>query len=483
MQSNLFRYILLFLLLIFPLGAADLIIDPTQYPDNNQPYLLQKLLIRIETQPFNIIAFLIFACAVIHIFLSNKIHRLSESLRDGKTDSELTPWRLFLIHIVKFCGEVEVVFGLWTIPLLISMVVFFSWDTMLHYLDDLSYTEPIFVIVIMIIAATSPIVAFTTNILKRLMAVFGDSIKMQWMLLLTVGPLLGSFITEPGAMTLTAMLLARQFYIYHPGARLAYATLGLLFVNVSVGGVLTHFAAPPVLLVASTWGWGTWFMFTHFGIKAIIGILLANASYLFFFRDDFARLERRIKTSQKKVEIIQEKPLPFWITLGHLFFLILVVVLNHYPVLFIGAFLFFLGFYQATLRHQAPLKIKEGILIGFFLAGLVVHGTLQGWWIAPLLQGAHEGTVLLLATALSAFVDNAAVTYLTTLVPNFADNLKYAVVAGAVTGGGLTVMANAPNPVGHSLLEKHFSHGIAPAKLALAAAWPTVIMLLIFYFF
>jgi hypothetical protein len=56
------------------------------------------------------------------------------------------------------------------------------------------------------------------------------------------------------------------------------------------------------------------------------------------------------------------------------------------------------------------------------------------------------------------------------------------VVAGAVTGGGLTVIANAPNPAGQSILSSYFQDGVAPLRLFLAALIPTVIMALCFLF-
>jgi hypothetical protein len=111
---------------------------------------------------------------------------------------------------------------------------------------------------------------------------------------------------------------------------------------------------------------------------------------------------------------------------------------------------------------------------------LVVHGGLQGWWIEPVLSRLGELPLMLGATALTAFNDNAAITYLATLVPNFSDNLKIAVVSGAIAGGGLTVIANAPNPAGQSLLQKFFPGGIAPGGLFLAALAPTVVMLILF---
>jgi Na+/H+ antiporter NhaD/arsenite permease-like protein len=118
--------------------------------------------------------------------------------------------------------------------------------------------------------------------------------------------------------------------------------------------------------------------------------------------------------------------------------------------------------------------------VGFFLAGLVIHGGLQGWWIAPVLENLSEIPLMLGAILLTAFNDNAALTYLSTLVPGLTEPLKYAVVAGAVTGGGLTVIANAPNPAGQSILRRYFEHGVSPVRLLVAAIIPTVIVGLCF---
>jgi Na+/H+ antiporter NhaD/arsenite permease-like protein len=81
------------------------------------------------------------------------------------------------------------------------------------------------------------------------------------------------------------------------------------------------------------------------------------------------------------------------------------------------------------------------------------------------------------AAALTAFNDNAAITFLSTLVPNLTDSLKYAVVAGAVAGGGLTIIANAPNPAGQSILKNYFENGISPLMLLAASTAPTLITL------
>jgi hypothetical protein len=86
------------------------------------------------------------------------------------------------------------------------------------------------------------------------------------------------------------------------------------------------------------------------------------------------------------------------------------------------------------------------------------------------------------AMTLTAFNDNAAITYLATLVPGFSESMRYAVVAGAIAGGGLTVIANAPNPAGQSILCDYFEDGISPLKLFAGALLPTIVMMLCFFF-
>ncbi|MEO6569515.1 MAG: putative Na+/H+ antiporter [Opitutaceae bacterium] len=110
------------------------------------------------------------------------------------------------------------------------------------------------------------------------------------------------------------------------------------------------------------------------------------------------------------------------------------------------------------------------------LAGLVVHGGQQSWWFQPVLGRLGEKPLFLGAMILTAFNDNAATTYLASLVPDFTDALKYAVVAGAVTGGGLTVIASAPNLAGQPILSRYLAEGVAPLKLAVAALLPMLIM-------
>ena len=99
----------------------------------------------------------------------------------------------------------------------------------------------------------------------------------------------------------------------------------------------------------------------------------------------------------------------------------------------------------------------------------------------PLLLGMDASTVYAGATALTAVTDNAALTYLGSLVEGLSDEFKYALVAGAVTGGGLTVIANAPNPAGFAILRGNFEdESIHPLGLLIAATPPTITAIIAF---
>ncbi len=474
--------------------SADVVAFPpplASYDDGDTSNVWTVLVHRVQVEPFNLVSTVIFLLAIIHTFFAPKIlklshqvqHRHEEKLKaiHGDDLGEKVPHRFHQsipAAILHFLGEVEAVFGIWVIPLAIAIVIAKGPDVMRTYIDQtVTYTEPLFVVVIMAIAASRPVVQAAVRILGL---VAGKSPARWWFALLTIGPLLGSLITEPAAMTICAVLLGREFYRLGPSLKFMYATLGLLFVNVSVGGALTNFAAPPVLMVAAKWGWTSGYMFTQFGGRAIAGIILSNIIYFAIFRKEFARMTEN-KSGVSLDESERQEPVPLWITAVHLAFLGWTVLFAHEPALFIGGFLFFIGFTIATTEYQDDLNMKSPMLVGFFLAGLVVHGGLQGWWIEPVLSRLGEFPLLIGATILTAFNDNAAITYLATLVPSFSDNLKDAVVSGAICGGGLTVIANAPNPAGQSILQKYFPEGsIAPGGLLLAALAPTFVMLFFF---
>lgn len=355
-------------------------------------------------------------------------------------------------------------------------------------------------------------------------------------------------------MVISAYLLSEKFYELNPPNRLKYGTLALLFVNTSIGGTLTNFAAPPFLIVAQKWGWDNMFMIKTFGIKSLLAILTSTFLYFILFKNDiknlknayalsrfknyiqrkfiskkelehaFDDLEREIneklgftkdfsancniikenikieafkksdsdetkkytvdisieerfeeiKISEMKRTIpgllpIEEQPsyidphwnqredkVPLWIMIVHTGFLILSWIYTSYSIL------------SKQTRFKASVN-------GCVLSGLIVHCGLQDWWIAPLLSKLPPLQLNLVSTFLTTFNDNAAITYLSSLVPNLSDSMKYAVLSGALTGGGLTVIANPPNPIGQSILKKYFKNGISALQLFKYALIPTII--------
>jgi hypothetical protein len=457
--------------------------------------LKATLMARVEAVPFNAVATGIFALAILHTFASARFARLAHDMQHRQDErrkaARLPPHPSLAAELLHFFGEVEVIFGLWAIVLLFVITATFDWNTAQHYFNDtVNYTEPMFVVVIMALAATRPVIGFAEAAMRRVASLGGATPGAWWLSILSIGPILGSFITEPAAMTICALLLARQFYDLGPTTRLKYATLGLLFVNVSIGGTLTHFAAPPILMVARPWGWDTPYVMSHFGWRSIAAIAVSNAIYYLLFRSEFAALADKAPVSDiekpedeglpPSIDARTLLPVPAWLTVVHLLFMAWTVVNSHYPALFMSGFLIFLGFVKATSVYQGRIELKAPLLVGFFLAGLVIHGGLQAWWIAPVLASLDEEPLFFGATLLTAFNDNALITYLSTLVPNLDEPLKMAVVEGAVTGGGLTVIANAPNPAGQALLSRFFDGAIVPIGLFLGALVPTLVTVIVY---
>ena len=430
---------------------------------------------------FHLIALIIFGLAVIHTLSIHRIHRYARKLELQKNHKQIhSTGRDLLIQLLYFLSEVEIIFGIWVIPLFIMMGLFYNWKIAVEYINTRDYTEALFIIVIMSLSSTRPIIQFAERILQRIAhRLLGGTLSAWWLTLLTLGPLLGSFITEVGAMSLSALLLSRRFYEARPSKALAYATLGLLFVNISVGGILTNFASPAVLILAKAWNWTSWDMFRIFGWKAVLGILLSNGCYWWIFRKEFKELDSRTLIIAPE----EQTSIPGWLTSTQVLFIVAVVLSSHYPAIFIAIFLFFVGLHHATRVHQYSLKLARPMLVGFFLAGLIIHGGLQGWWVVRLLEDATPHFIMGSAMMLTAFNDNTAIAYLSTLLPNWSALAKYAIFTGVIAGGGLTVIANAPNPAGFQILRRHFESGISPWKLFRAAFLPTMILYAVFYCF
>ena len=403
----------------------------------------------------------LFAMALVHTFSTKFFERMAHR---GPNHAGI--WHLL--------GEVEVVFGFWAMVLMVAMAALQGTPAATSYLDARNFTEPMFVFAIMVVAGSRAVLHLargSVDAIARFVPLRGGT--AFYFVALAFVPLLGSLITEPAAMTLAAMMLRDRIFSAGVSQRLKYATLGVLFVNVSIGGTLTPFAAPPVLMVASKWNWDTWHMLANFGWKAALAVSVNALAASLIFGRELSPLPRSSQGS--------DETLPLWASVLHLLFLAGVVAFAHHPPVFMGLLLFFLGFATAYPQFQDRLILREGLLVAFFLAGLVVLGGQQQWWLEPLLRGMDSTTVYFGATALTAVTDNAALTYLGSLVDGLSDEFKHALVAGAVTGGGLTVIANAPNPAGFAILRGNFDdEAIHPLGLLVAALPPTLTAVLAF---
>lgn len=377
-----------FLTLLTKAQAGELKANPN-FPkslDSYQPLadgsVIDILASRIAENPFNLVATGIFFLAICHTFCASYFMKLSHKVQHDHVQKKIKDGTIgkehddvsFLGQILHYLGEVEAIFGIWVLALGAAIFANFGMGTVIDYIGHkVNYTEPAFVVVIMTLAATRPILNFTENCLRLIASIGKGSPAAWWFSILTFAPILGSFITEPAAMTIAALLLGKQFYALRPSRKFEYATLGLLFVNISVGGTLTNFAAPPVLMVAAPWKWSSSFMFENFGWKAALGIVIANIVYYLIFRKEFPALEAN-KANPKRptdpdAEVTsddQSNLVPFWITAVHIAFMGWTVYMAHYPILFIGGFLFFMGFYSCTPQHQNKLELKAAMLVGFF---------------------------------------------------------------------------------------------------------------------
>lgn len=406
--------------------------------------------------------------AVVHSFSTKKIRHISRLLTREHTRFGSLQARIFYA-----LSEVEIVFFLWAV---IFSLIFFATDSdrAFVYLAGREYSEPAFVFVILAISSTKPILDVARSILLKVAGMLPLSKSLAFFIVtMTLGPLSGSFITEPAAMTVTALLLAERCFLVRGERRLLfqYATIGLLFVNVSIGGCMTPFAAPPVLMIARIWHWDFLHMLREFSWKALGACLVSSSLIGYIFRAELTSLRW---SDENTPSATSSRSRVF-----HCVAMAALALSSHWPVVFVGILVIFILAYSHR-RALGEVHWKQAGKIALFLVGVVVLGGLQSWWIAPLFQQMSAAVIYLGACLLTGFVDNAAITFIAGQVEVLSESQKYYLVAGSLVGGGLTVIANAPNPIGVSILEQFFEDGVSPLGLVLGALVPTVIALLFF---
>lgn len=415
-----------------------------------------------------ILAAVVFGLAVLHTFCVPMFARIAAR---GGPHAGLWHW----------LGEVESVFGVWAAALVLAVAGLAGGQVALDYLESRVFVEPMFVFAVMVVAASQPImqtVILTARGIARVLPVRNE-VGLVWITLAGV-PLMGSLVTEPAAMTLAALMLRETFFQRPSTAWQKTFVLAALLVNVSIGGVLTAYAAPPVLMVASVFGWDSAHMLSEFGWRAAVAVAINATAVTWLVRNCLGAAPTAESAASASSAMEGQAPRPRRVPAGvvaiHMAFLVGIVVFAHHPIVFMALALFFIGYTQAYSHYQERLMIREALMVAFFLAGLVVLGGLQQWWLQGALGGLSPMSLFWGAATMTAVTDNAALTYLGAQVTGTSEAWRYMLVAGAVTGGGLTVIANAPNPAAFAILKGRFDDGAIPAgRLLVCALGPTLV--------
>ncbi len=425
-------------------------------------------------RPLEVVGTLFFILAVIHTFLVGQFLKISQKF------SKDSLWHNFF-HLLS---EIEVVFAIWAAAFMGLFAAIEGWSATLDFQSKLNFTEPFFIFVVMVICSTRPILNSARLIILNASGVIQKNLRTPAVLtdmavLLILGPLSGSLITEPAAMTVTASLVGSM--LSKDSKKVIYGLIAVLFVNISIGGALTPFAAPPILMVASKWNWDFSFVFFHLGWRSALAVVINALGVVLFFRKDLSENCSTLKQVEHRISVSHAQ-IPWPILWIHVVFLAAIVFTSHSQNSFMGIFLLFLGVASVSGKFQDQLRLKESLLVAMFLGGIIQFGAFQKWWLTPLLQTMSDWTLFQCSLVLTAVTDNAALTFLGSQVSGLSDASKYALVSGAIAGGGLTVIANAPNAAGFSILSHKFSEGLKPMRLLWAALIPTGVAVLCLWF-
>lgn len=430
-----------------------------------------------------IFTFIIFALAIIHAFLTHYFYALHEKYKiKANRVSKQQKFYLSLSEICYFFSEIEIVFGFWIIPLVLGLFLFLGVQETLHYLTSRDYTYALYMAVVVAFVSTRPIIQCAERLLAYISRLGGNSVKTWWWTILTLGPFLDIFLKEPGAMTITSILMAKTCFPFVKSRKFRYGTLALLFLNISLGGLFSPYTSRSLFLVAQLEKWDLAYTLMHFSWKALIVILLNTGLTYFVFRKKFPKDSSALLTF---LENEKREHIPIWLTIIHLGLFLAIILSSEYPPIFLGVFFIFIGIHKVTHHYQGheqgPLQLKPAIAVGFFFASLLIHGELQEGWVLKFLSDLNFEGALAISTFLSSIIDNAIVLYFLDQIKPLKDPVLYAIIAGSLSAAALTVMANGPNLIGYTILKKFFGGNISPFQLFLAGLPLTILSLLIFW--
>lgn len=418
----------------------------------------------------------IFLLAIIHTFLTPKLFFLSERFRHKQLIfTESSKKYYMLSELIGILSKVEIVFFVWAIPLFFLFWISEGFKLTITYFDTRNYSFPIYIMTIVVLTTSKPIIDFADRILTFLAKLGPNTPKMWWWALLLGSPLIACLVKEPGAMIIGSTLLLRKFYYLTPSRSFRYATMGLLFSNISMGGLLTPVSSRAFMLVQSSLNWKPGFLLAQFSWKAFIAIILSTTIYYVIFRKEFDKLPSTVRD-----RINFKYAIPWWISATHILFLAAILWIKPASVILAAFFVLFLLFHKMTVFYQNPLHLDKMALLGLFYTGVLIHGDLQGKWISLIMEKLPGLGVLIVSFILSACMDNSIAHYLAMNVTSSSDCYRYLVVAGVTAAGGLTLLANSANLLGYTVLKtsflsisfvKLFYYGLTPSLVALTIFW------------
>lgn len=428
--------------------------------------------------PLQIGALACFILSIVHIFMIPVFARLYRNYQN-KRIAFPEDWKRFLWlgEWYRLMSTIELVFLLWSVPLFFWFLYTEGYKGTMAYLNTRNYTFSMFIIVMWLLLGSKPISYAVEHAFAKIANIGRQSPKSWWLTVMFVAPLSTIFLRETGAIIIATTLLAKYFYDLSPSTRFSYATMGLLFSNVSIGGLLTTSSSRSLSMILRTLRWDNYEVMTHFGWKALLAICLSTTVYYYLFRREFHHFPRKIE------HIINAgRKIPIWIICVHIAMAFAAMRFRSAPVLMGGVCIFYVFFHRLTVFYQNKIDFWKVCCLGVFFIGMSFVGGLQEWWILKLVKNSSDFGYMWAAYILSIFLDNVLVNLMMHDLPVVTDCYLYLVVAGCMSAGGLTLIANTPNIVSFATLRPFFQKpSFSFWKLFLASLFPSVLALMLFW--
>lgn len=430
------------------------------------------------SSPLRVGAAVFFFLSILHTFCTPFFYKRFQICQHKKM---IFPekWRkyLWLSESYRLLSSVDVIFIFWSVPLFLWFLYSEGYAEAIDYFNHRNYLFALFIMIMLILLESRPIVYLSECIFLTIAKIGKQSPKCWWWTLMLGAPFSAILLKETGAMIIAATLLVRYFYKFAPSLRFSYATMGLLFSNISVGGLITDISSRALLLVSPALKGEQEFVIRHFSWKAVIAIFLSTTTYYLMFRKEFDHFPKVVKNAS-----IADERVPIWLICLHVLFVAAIMSVRSVPLLMIGILILYLGLHQFTIFYQNSIRVTKVCCVGLFYAGLLILGGLQEWWMLVIMHRMSDFGYMFTSYILSMFLDNVLVNYLVHNLSVATDCFLYLVIAGCMSAGGVTILANAPNIVGYLIIKPFFpTSPVSLGRLFVFALGPSLIALMTFW--